>query len=93
MDAASTQKTDFIKFNVSPRFKSLVAKKAAMHGMTLSELGRMLLGAYVTGMVKSNLEISPGFLKLAEEAREDHRKGRGTLIETREELENFLKTL
>ncbi|MEK7111247.1 MAG: hypothetical protein AAB856_01490 [Patescibacteria group bacterium] len=50
MDAATVSKTDFIKFNVSPTFKALVRKKAATHGMSLSELGRMLFGAFVTDL-------------------------------------------
>ena len=93
MDVTTYQKTDFIKFNVSPRFKALAAQKARTQGMTLSELGRMLLGAYITGVIKPSLEIDPEFLKLAEEARQAHREGKGTLIETAEELEDFLKTL
>lgn len=50
----SSTKTDFIKFNVSPKLKKLATKKAAQYGMSLSELGRMLFGAYVTGLLNEN---------------------------------------
>lgn len=50
MNTIAVSKTDFIKFNVSPTFKALAQKKAAVHGMNLSELGRMLFGAFVTDL-------------------------------------------
>ena len=87
---AIINKTDFIKFNVSPAFKSLAQKKAAEHGMTVSELGRVLFGAFVTGASKPNLEISPEFLEMAEQAEKDHEKGIGTLVKNKKELETYL---
>lgn len=74
MNTIAVSKTDFIKFNVSPTFKVLAQKKAAVHGMSLSELGRMLFGAFVT-------EIAPprapkALIRMAEEAKENYRKGK-----------------
>lgn len=86
-------KTDFIKFNVSPEFKMMAEKKAREHGMTVSELGRMLFGAFVTGMAKPSFDIAPDFLRLAETAKSNYRKGKGTLVKTKEELEAYLATL
>jgi hypothetical protein len=65
MRTVQTTKTDFIKFNVSPEFKTLAEKKAREHGMTVSELGRMLFGAFVTGIARPSLDISPEFLAMA----------------------------
>ena len=93
MDTGTTTKTDFIKFNVSPRFKTLAAKKAREHGMTLSELGRMLFGTFVSGIINSRDEFSSDFLKLAQEAKQQHKENKGISIESREELESFLKTI
>lgn len=75
MSTTGLSKTDFIKFNVSPTFKQLAAEKAKAHGMTLSELGRMLFGVFVTGVGKPRDYISTEFLKMAERAKEKHRKG------------------
>lgn len=91
MNTTTLSKTDFIKFNVSPAFKALAQKKAREHGMTISELGRMLFGSFVSGFVHH--DISPKFLALAEEARKNHKAGKGILIQSKEELESFLKTL
>lgn len=92
MSTTEITKSNFIKFNVSPQFKALAEKKAREHGMTVSELGRMLFGAFVTGMAKPTLDISPEFLKMAKQAKKDHEKGLGTLITTKEELEAYLST-
>jgi hypothetical protein len=92
MPVTQITKTDFIKFNVSPEFKVMAEKKAKEHGMTISELGRMLFGAFVTGMAKPSFDISPEFLKMAEEAKENHGRGLGALVKTREELEAYLAT-
>ncbi len=93
MDATQIQKTDFIKFNVSPEFKSLAEKKAAEHGMTISELGRMLFGAFVTGMAKPSITVSPELILMAKQAQENHKKGLGTLVKNKKELEDYLNTL
>lgn len=92
MTTMQVTKSDFIKFNVSPKFKAMAEKKAREHGMTISELGRMLFGAFVTGMAKTSFDISPEFLELVEKAKENHRKGLGTLVKTREGLESYLAT-
>ena len=92
MNTAIVAKTDFIKFNVSPRFKAIAQKKAATNGMSLSELGRMLFGAFVTEISHKNT-ISPQFLAMAEKAKKDHKDGKGILIRSKDELESFLKTI
>lgn len=92
MNTVQVAKTDFIKFNVSPEFKTLAEKKAKEQGMSVSELGRMLFGAFVTGIAKPTLEISPEFLAMAEQAKKDHKEGLGTLVKTKDELEAFLTT-
>jgi len=93
MNATAVSKTDFIKFNVSPTLKTLAEQKAREHGMTLSELGRMLFGSFVTGISHPKSEVSQTFLAMAEEAKREHREGGGTLITSEKELESFLKTL
>lgn len=93
MNTTTVSKTDFIKFNVSPTFKMLAQRKALEHGMTISELGRMLFGAFVSGIAKPNYEISEEFMKMAEEAKRDHEQGKGILIKSRKELESFLDSL
>ena len=93
MNTATASKTDFIKFNVSPTLKILAEQKAREHGMTLSELGRMLFGSFITGITHPKSEVSEKFLAMAEEAKKDHTEGRGLLIQSKEELESFLKTI
>lgn len=91
MNTAAVSKTDFIKFNVSPTFKALAQKKAANHGMSLSELGRMLFGAFVTQTAVP--QASEAFIRMAEEAKRDHENGKGILIRSKKELESFLRTI
>lgn len=93
MDTATVSKTDFIKFNVSPTFKALARKKAATHGMSLSELGRMLFGAYTTEVISPMTQFSKRFLKLAEEARESHRNGKGVLLKTPEDVSRYFDSV
>jgi antitoxin component of RelBE/YafQ-DinJ toxin-antitoxin module len=93
MNTQTMAKTDFIKFNVSPLLKSRAEKKAREYGMTLSELGRMLFGTFITGIAQPTISISPKFLKLAEQAKKDHEAGKGKLITSRDELETFLHTI
>ena len=93
MNTHTVSKTDFIKFNVSPTFKVLAQKKAQEHGMTLSELGRMLLGAFVTGTAKPTLDISPEFLAMAEKARQDHREGKGKSFDSAQDAIAYLHSL
>ncbi|OGG29536.1 hypothetical protein A3A63_03810 [Candidatus Gottesmanbacteria bacterium RIFCSPLOWO2_01_FULL_46_9] len=93
MNTTTVSKTDFIKFNVSPKLKMLAEQKAREHGMTLSELGRMLFGSFITGIMHPKSEVSEKFLAMAEKARKDHREGKGLLIRSKEELESFLKTI
>ncbi len=92
MNTATVAKTDFIKFNVSPTFKALAQKKAASHGMSLSELGRMLFGAFTTETISGATQFSKRFLKLAEEAREDHLKGKGVLLKTPEDVSRYFES-
>ncbi|GEM_PF-5325966 len=91
MNTVAVSKTDFIKFNVSPMFKVLARKKAALYGMSLSELGRMLFGAYTTEVISPTTQFSKRFLKLAEEAREDHRNGKGVLLKTPEDISHYFE--
>lgn len=93
MNTVVVSKTDFIKFNVSPTFKALARKKAAIHGMSLSELGRMLFGAYTTDVISPATQFSKQFLKLVEEAREDHRKGKGVLLKTPEDVSRYFESV
>lgn len=91
MNTATVSKTDFIKFNVSPRFKALAQKKAQEHGMTLSELGRMLFGSFVSGIMHH--DISPKFLALAEEARKNYREGKAKTFSDVEDAISYLHSL
>ncbi len=83
-------KSDFIKFNVSPKFKAMAEKKAKEYGMTVSELGRMLFGAFVTGMAKPSFDISPEFLKMAEQAKQDYEEGKTISFSSTDELFKYL---
>lgn len=76
MNATAVSKTDFIKFNVSPRLKTLAEQKAREHGMTLSELGRMLFGSFVTGISHPKSEVSQKFIAMAEEAKREYKAGK-----------------
>lgn len=93
MNTTVISKTDFIKFNVSPVLKSLAEQKAREHGMTLSELGRMLFGSFVTGISHPKSEVSQKFLAMAEKAKKDHKAGKGTLITSKEELDSYFKSI
>jgi hypothetical protein len=93
MNTQTSTKTDFIKFNVSPAFKVLAEKKAREQGLTLSELGRMLFGSFVTGIAKPTMLISPEFIEMARVAKEESRLGTSKRIQTKKELDNFLETL
>jgi hypothetical protein len=84
------QKTDFIKFNVSPTFKALVAKKAKSTGLTLSELGRMLFGAYVFGLIDRPYRE---FEKQAGKARENYKKGKGKTFKSAQDAIEHLESL
>lgn len=90
MNTLQLKKSNFIKFNVSPQFKALAEKKAEENGMTVSELGRMLFGAFVTGMAKPTFDISPEFTQLADRARQDFEAGKTVSISTPDELKKFL---
>lgn len=86
-------KSNFIKFNVSPQFKALAEKKAREHGMTVSELGRMLFGAFVTGIAKPSYDISPAFLAMAEKAKRDYQKGLGNTFDNVNDAIAYLRSL
>lgn len=90
MAQTSASKTDFIKFNVSPVFKKRVESKAQKQGYTLSELGRMLFGAYETGLIeRPPVDINT----LAKQAQEDERLGRVKTFTNNKELTAYLKSL
>lgn len=89
----SLDKTDFIKFNVSPDFKKIVNAKARSMGLTLSELGRMLFGAYATEIIAPETRFSKRFLKLAEEALEEHRSDKGVLLKSPQDVKAYVKSL
>ena len=93
MNTTPTTKTDFIKFNVSPEFKTLAERKAREHGMTVSELGRMLFGAFITGIARPSLDISPDFLRMAEKAKHDYKKGLGKTFDKADDAIAFLHSL
>jgi hypothetical protein len=93
MNTIQTAKTDFIKFNVSPQFKILAEKKAREHGMTISELGRVLFGTFVTGTVKPTLDISPDFLAMVKKANKDHEQGKTKSFNDIEGAINHLHSL
>lgn len=84
-------KTDFIKFNVSPVFKKLVTKKAKAHGMTLSELGRMLFGAFVSDIMAP--PASPKIIKMAEQAKRDYEQGKTKSFNDVEDAIAYLHSL
>lgn len=93
MTTASLSKTTFIKFNVSSDFKSLAEKKAKEHGMTLSELGRMLFGSFISGVAKPTIEISPKFLKLADQAKKDYEAGKTKSFTSADDAIKYLESL
>jgi hypothetical protein len=93
MNTAQIAKSDFIKFNVSPEFKVMAERRAKENGMTLSELGRMLFGAFVTGIAKPSYDISPEFLAMAEQARQNYQKGLGKTFATAEDAVKHLHSL
>ncbi len=90
MNTIRITKSDFIKFNVSPKFKAIAEKKAQEHGMTISELGRMLFGAFVAGMAKPSFDISPEFLAMAEKAKQDYKDGKTISFSSTDELFKYL---
>jgi len=81
-------KTDFIKFNVSPTFKKLVAKQARDAGLTLSELGRMLFGWYAHGLIKK-----PTIEDLAKEALKDYEDGKGITFSSAKDAIQYLNKI
>ncbi len=93
MNITQVTKSNFIKFNVSPEFKSLAERKAREHGMTVSELGRMLFGAFVTGIAKPSYDISPEFAAMAEEAIENYKTGQGKTFDNAKDAISYLHNL
>jgi hypothetical protein len=83
--SVTLDKTDFIKFNVSPTFKKLVAKQAKNAGLTLSELGRMLFGWYAHGLIKR-----PTIEDLAKEAKRNYEKGKGVTFSSAKDAIRYL---
>lgn len=87
--AIAINKTDFIKFNVSPEFKKLVSERARLYGLTISELGRMLFGWYAHGMISKENDL----LKMAEEAERNFSKGIGKTFKNAKEAVKYLDSL
>lgn len=87
----SISKTDFIKFNVSPTFKTLAAKKAKANGMTLSELGRMLFGAFVSDIMSP--PASPTIIKMAKQAKKDYEAGKTTSFTNTKDMLAWLDSI
>lgn len=83
-------KTDFIKFNVSPEFKKLVSERARSYGLTISELGRMLFGWYAHGLVSND---EKDILKLAREAKENYSKGKVRTFKNAKQAVKYLESL
>ena len=84
-------KTDFIKFNVSSTFKILAAKKAHAHGMTLSELGRMLFGAFVSDVMAP--PASPTIIKMAAQAKKDYEQGKTKSFNNTKDMIAYLDSI
>ncbi len=93
MNTQSLSKTDFIKFNISPILKTQVEKKAQQYGMTVSELGRMLFGGFVTGIIHPHSEISQSFLDLAKQAKKDYEAGKGVTFDTAGDAIKYLDSV
>lgn len=91
MNTLTVSKTDFIKFNVSPTFKALAQKKAAVHGMTLSELGRMLFGSFVTDLIAPT--ASKKLITLADQAKRNYMQGKTKQFEDVEDAITYLHSL
>lgn len=91
MNTTTVAKTDFIKFNVSPTFKALAQKKAAIHGMSLSELGRMLFGAFVSNLVAP--QASPKLTRMAQQAKLDYTQGKTKSFDEVEDAITYLHSL
>jgi antitoxin component of RelBE/YafQ-DinJ toxin-antitoxin module len=91
MNTSTVSKTDFIKFNVSPAFKAKAAKKAREHGMSLSELGRMLFGAFITDIMTPT--ASPKLLKMAEQAKKEYEQGKTKHFNNAEDAIKYLHSL
>lgn len=89
---ANQTKTDFIKFNVSPDFKVLAAKKAKENGMSISELGRMLFGAFVTGVARPAMEVSPEIIAMAKRAKMEYENGKGKTFDNADDLFEYLES-
>jgi len=85
----SLDKTDFIKFNVSPTFKKLALKKASTVGLTLSELGRLLFGWYLHGLIPGEQRL----IEMGRIAKENFYKGEGKSFETAEKAVSYLDKL
>jgi hypothetical protein len=79
-----------IQLTFTPQETDILAARANRLGYSIPKYLKLLIGREVLSDVE---EMSPKFLKLAEEAKEYHTEGKGKLINNRKELESFLKTL
>ena len=84
-------KRDFIKFNVSSTFKMLAENKAREYGMTISELGRMLFGAFVSDTVMP--QASKQLVSMAEKAKTQYRQGKGKGFKNIDKMLSYIDSL
>lgn len=89
MDTTVT-KSDFIKFNVSPTFKALVTSKAKQRGLTLSELGRLLFGAFANDLLAPH---SVDLINMADKAQVNFKQGKGKTFANIDDATDFLDQL
>jgi len=83
------EKTDLIKFNVSPQFKKLASQKAVASGMNLSELGRMLFGMYIHNFISPTQNIDT----LAQQAQKNYKKNIGKSFTNTHSMTEYLENL
>ena len=90
MGIQSINKDTFIKFNVSPKFKKLAQKRADEIGFSLSDLGRLLFGAYIHG----DIFTSPDPLsKTVSEAKYEYSRGQTASVKNTNQLKTHLNNL
>ncbi len=91
MDNLTVTKNDFIKFNVSPQFKTIVAAKAKQRGLTLSELGRLLFGAFANDLLSPAHTIN--LVGMAETARTNFSQRKGKTFKDPNDAIKYLESL
>ena len=91
MDNLTVTKNDFIKFNVSPQFKSIVSAKAKQRGLTLSELGRLLFGAFANDLFSPNHTIN--LVSMAKTAEDNFTNGKGQTFSNPDDAIKYLENM